>query len=128
MKFRRKIQEIITGVLLISVLAGQISEIKVFAAENEGSLSDNSAEESVSADSFDSENIADTYEYSTISTLIDQMSERSVEINMISVSYESNSIMNKLVINNGGTVFDETQGLEYVKEQISEDLKKRLDN
>ena len=65
--------------------------------------------------------------YSNIKTLMDQMTGRGVEINTISVSYESNSDMDGLVKANGGTVYDETKGIDYVKAKINEDLKKRLE-
>ena len=65
--------------------------------------------------------------YSNIKTLMDQMTGRGVEINTISVSYESNSDMDGLVKSNGGTVYDETKGIDYVKDKINEDLKKRLE-
>ncbi|OQA25981.1 MAG: hypothetical protein BWY61_00825 [Firmicutes bacterium ADurb.Bin354] len=65
--------------------------------------------------------------YSNIKTLMDQMTGRGVEINTISVSYESNSDMDGLVKANGGIVYDETKGIDYVKDKINEDLKKRLE-
>lgn len=58
---------------------------------------------------------------------MDQMTGRGVEINTISVSYESNSDMDGLVKSNGGTVYDETKGIDYVKDKINDDLKKRLE-
>ena len=58
---------------------------------------------------------------------MDQMTGRGVEINTISVSYESNSDMDGLVKANGGIVYDETKGIDYVKDKINEDLKKRLE-